>query len=502
MYLTAIEYYQEHDRDTLLRFYEAYAYECYLTNQIKEAIIYSGKSLQLVKEKNDIEKTGNCLRFLSRLWWFEGNTKKAEVYAEQAIEVLSDQPSSKTKAMALSNMSQLKMLADERDECRVWGAKAIAMAKELVDDETLSHALNNVGTVQLRSYSSRQKGIELLQQSLEIALKNSHEDNALRAYINIGSNAVVMKDFLLAKKTLDEGIQYCEDRDLDLGTLYLLSFKARLNLEIGDWNQAENIAGNLIKNEGLPSVVKIGALYVLATIRMRRDSSDVVSLLLEAKEKTLKTMEPQRIVPVMAALLEYEWIAGKRLIESTILDDIVNMIKQKGNANESSVFAFWLLKVRNQKVPLREIFEGYKTDNSILAMKAANLWKRLGCPYEQALALFEGNDNDKRNAISIVHELGADAVYEKMKFEMRASGIKHIPRGIRKSTRSNPANLSNRELDVLQLLKEGLQNKEIAGKLFISAKTVDHHISAIFFKLDVNSRTKAVQEAIHLDILK
>ncbi len=235
---------------------------------------------------------------------------------------------------------------------------------------------------------------------------------------------------------------------------------------------------------------------------MRRDSSDVVSLLLEAKEKTLKTMEPQRIVPVMAALLEYEWIAGKRLIESTILDDIVNMIKQKGNANESSVFAFWLLKVRNQKVPLREIFEGYKTDNSILAMKAANLWKRLGCPYEQALALFEGNDNDKRNAISIVHELGADAVYEKMKFEMRASGIKHIPRGIRKSTRSNPANLSNRELDVLQLLKEGLQNKEIAGKLFISAKTVDHHISAIFFKLDVNSRTKAVQEAIHLDILK
>ncbi len=223
MYLTAIEYYQEHDRDTLLRFYEAYAYECYLTNQIKEAIIYSGKSLQLVKEKNDIEKTGNCLRFLSRLWWFEGNTKKAEVYAEQAIEVLSDQPSSKTKAMALSNMSQLKMLADERDECRVWGAKAIAMAKELVDDETLSHALNNVGTVQLRSYSSRQKGIELLQQSLEIALKNSHEDNALRAYINIGSNAVVMKDFLLAKKTLDEGIQYCEDRDLDLGTLYLLS---------------------------------------------------------------------------------------------------------------------------------------------------------------------------------------------------------------------------------------------------------------------------------------
>jgi DNA-binding NarL/FixJ family response regulator len=67
---------------------------------------------------------------------------------------------------------------------------------------------------------------------------------------------------------------------------------------------------------------------------------------------------------------------------------------------------------------------------------------------------------------------------------------------------SNSANLTERELDVLQLLKEGLQNKEIANKLFISAKTVDHHISSIFFKLEVNSRLKAVQEAIHLDIIK
>jgi DNA-binding NarL/FixJ family response regulator len=57
-------------------------------------------------------------------------------------------------------------------------------------------------------------------------------------------------------------------------------------------------------------------------------------------------------------------------------------------------------------------------------------------------------------------------------------------------------------MDVLLLLKEGMQNKEIAEKLFISAKTVDHHISAILFKLDVNTRVKAVQEAIHLEIIK
>ena len=62
--------------------------------------------------------------------------------------------------------------------------------------------------------------------------------------------------------------------------------------------------------------------------------------------------------------------------------------------------------------------------------------------------------------------------------------------------------LSARELDVLRLVATGNGNKEIAAQLFISAKTVDHHISSILFKLDAKSRTKAVQEAIRLEILK
>jgi len=89
-----------------------------------------------------------------------------------------------------------------------------------------------------------------------------------------------------------------------------------------------------------------------------------------------------------------------------------------------------------------------------------------------------------------------------MKLEMTSSGIKSIPRGINKTTQSNPARLTSRELDILPMLKEGLQNKEIAARLFISSKTVDHHISSILFKLDVKSRTKAVTEAVRQEILK
>jgi tetratricopeptide (TPR) repeat protein len=102
--------------------------------------------------------------------------------------------------MAFSNMSQLKMLFDQSAESIAWGEKAIAIARELNDEETLSHALNNVGSVQMNLRSSKQKGIELLQESLVTALKNSFHEHAARAYSNLGCNTVKLKDYVFAKK--------------------------------------------------------------------------------------------------------------------------------------------------------------------------------------------------------------------------------------------------------------------------------------------------------------
>jgi DNA-binding CsgD family transcriptional regulator len=55
--------------------------------------------------------------------------------------------------------------------------------------------------------------------------------------------------------------------------------------------------------------------------------------------------------------------------------------------------------------------------------------------------------------------------------------------------------ISQRELDVLQLLAKGMSNEEIAGGLFVSLNTVKTHLSSIYFKLDVKRRTQAVDKA-------
>ena len=501
LYLTAIESYRHTDKDILIKIYDGYAYECYLTNTVKEAIIYTEKSLDLWKQKNDIEKIGNCLRFLSRLWWFDGNRKNAESYAELAIAALIHQPSSISKAMAFSNMSQLKMLSDESEECICWGEKAIAIAKETGDEETVCHALNNIGSTMMLIPSSAIKGIELLHKSLQIALKNSYHEHVGRAYTALGTNSVTMRDYAVARTMLNEGIHYCEEKDLDSLRFYMLSWEARLNLETGNWNEAINIAGSLLRNEEHVPVVNIGALVVVATIRLRKGEPEALPLLLRAKDMAFEIMELQRIIPVLSALLEYEWLTGQRCIETEVLDKVIGMMKKIEKITKKNKLYYWLRKARKEYLPLQERYDGYETGSITEALKEASEWEKMGAPYEQALALYEGSDDNKRRALTIVHGLGANAVYEKMKLEMRTSGIKSIPRGIRKTTQSNPAFLTGRELDVLPLLKEGLQNKEIASKLFISSKTVDHHISSIFFKLEVNSRIKAVTEAVRLEII-
>jgi DNA-binding NarL/FixJ family response regulator len=77
-----------------------------------------------------------------------------------------------------------------------------------------------------------------------------------------------------------------------------------------------------------------------------------------------------------------------------------------------------------------------------------------------------------------------------------------VARGPRPSTRENPAGLTAREVDVLRLVAAGLRNAEIAERLFVSAKTVDHHISAILRKLPARTRTEASAEAVRLGLVQ
>jgi DNA-binding CsgD family transcriptional regulator len=133
--------------------------------------------------------------------------------------------------------------------------------------------------------------------------------------------------------------------------------------------------------------------------------------------------------------------------------------------------------------------------------EAALGWRDLGHAFEQALALSEGSEDAQREALAIFDRLGAAPAAARLRRLMRAAGVRAIPRGPNFGTRANPAGLTQRQTQVLELLGEGLSNPEIADRLCISAKTAEHHVSAIMARLDVATRREATAAARKLGLL-
>ena len=415
LYLIAIEFAEGLGKRELVKLYESYAYECYLTNQMKDAIIYQSKALDIWEQLNETENAGNGMRILSRLWWFDGNRQEAEKYAEQAISVLESQPASKAKAMAYSNLSQLKMLSEEFDAAIEWGKKALQMAKKINDQEIYCHALNNIGSAEWKKDWSHETGKNILLQSLDIALKNSFHEQAARAYSNIAINCLTAKEYDEAGDFLEKGIDYCEERNLDASKNFKLYLKGRMLLETGHWNEAASIATNLLANTRQLGTVRIGALTLQSCIKVRRGEPDALVCLQDARSLAFNSEEYQRMMPVILTMLEYEWLSGKELITPDELQHCIDLVQKIDNIFVNSEFAFWLQKARDQEVSLPALFEPYLFLKSGEIKKAAAYWEKLDCPYEQALALFEGKEDDKKKALAIFQKLDASPVYEKAK---------------------------------------------------------------------------------------
>ena len=87
------------------------------------------------------------------------------------------------------------------------------------------------------------------------------------------------------------------------------------------------------------------------------------------------------------------------------------------------------------------------------------------------------------------------AAADRLRKELRRAGVTRMRRGPRPSTRAHPAGLTRRESEILALLAQRLSNPAIGERLFVSPKTVEHHVSAILGKLEVATRDEAVIEA-------
>jgi len=478
------------------------SYECYLTGQIHEAISATESALALWQAAGNPYKEGDCLRWLSRLTWFTTNKAAADRYAAMAVALLERLAPGRELAWAYSNVSQLHMLADEPEEAIVAGDRALALARTLGDAEIESHALNNVGTTKLAAQDS--SGRADLERSLALALAggcSSFQEHAARAYGNLATSAARARDFTQARHYFSEGIAYCEKRDLYAWVRYMTASRAETLLAQGEWDAAAEAAELISQDVKIAAVARIPALVVLARVRLRRGDPGVSKALDEAAELAFASGEVQRIAPVVAARAEAAWIEGK-LADS--LDEIRRGYKMTCKISDSWMqgeLAFWLWRAGRLTEATEQIARPWALQIAGDWPGAAAEWQAINCPYEQALALAEcKNESAVRSALQIFEGLGATPMAGITRRKLRESGVRNIPRGSHERTKQNPHQLTRRQLQVLALVAEGCRNAEIAGRLFVTEKTVDHHVSAVLEKLQVRSRGEAAAVANRLGL--
>jgi DNA-binding CsgD family transcriptional regulator len=289
------------------------------------------------------------------------------------------------------------------------------------------------------------------------------------------------------------GIEYCEDHDLESLRLYMLAWRARARLETGDWRQAGDDAESVLRYPQTPSVTRTHALTVLGQLRVRRGDTDASSPLDQARELASHSQELQQLAPLATACADAAWLADD--FERIALE--VRPVYDLACAGRSSwtkgALAVWLWRTGALASPPVDVAEPYALEMSGDWCAAADAWRTLGCPYECATVLaWHGAEAEQLDALAIMEQLGATAAANMLRKQLRARGVRRVPRGSRISTREHPHGLTRREVQVLELLSEGLRNSTIARRLFLSTKTVDHHVSAILGKLGVPSRAEAV----------
>jgi DNA-binding NarL/FixJ family response regulator len=129
---------------------------------------------------------------------------------------------------------------------------------------------------------------------------------------------------------------------------------------------------------------------------------------------------------------------------------------------------------------------------------AADAFGAAGWSYDRGLMLSLLDDEEAlAEALEVARDLGAEPLTRRVLERMRELGLR-IPQGPREATRANPAGLTARQLEVLELLTEGLTNAEIAERLVVSQRTAEHHVAAVLMKLGASSRREAVRRATEL----
>ena len=481
---------------------ELLADEYYLTDRLDDAIGACRRAMRIRQSMNAPVAVSANHHSLAIYEWYNGNRAAADVHVDDAIATLDNDAAQRDSSRlaqlghAFAMQAHLAIQSTQVDAA----ARCLGRAREIAgeaDDPGLTvrvRLIEGVWDLLTGHETARNAVLSTL------AAGPRHIDVIYSSgYTSLTYFDVEQRRLGLASDLLDTSIPLMVEHDLPICHVVQMGSRSRLKLLVGDWDDALADADSVLNGSSAP-LARTWPLLIRAVVSLRRSGDDAGGLE-EAWRLARRYGELVRMLPVAAAIVERSWLTGTadpRVDECRAVFDGAPVTGLEWSRGE---LASWLRRI-DPTFTADGVAEPYRLLFDRQFDAASDAFHALSTPYDAALALVDSGDVAlTRRALDVLDRLGADAVAAKVRSDLRARGETVVPAPRRATTLANPAGLTTRQVEVLRLLEDGLTNAELAERLFLSIKTVDHHVSAILTKLDVTKRRDAVRRAKEVGIL-
>jgi DNA-binding CsgD family transcriptional regulator/tetratricopeptide (TPR) repeat protein len=451
------------------------------------------KAVGLYRTLGDDLALARALTFAVRLNEKIGRHDEADACSTEAIDILQALPAGSDLALALAQRAWLFLMFNNDQQALDFADQAIDLAEQTNDEQTIIYALNTKGCATFRHGDPN--GLEMLREAEARANAIGDHFEDARAFHNMGSVSARLRKLDQAEHFYQRALGLQIRYEMPVAELADRIDLAELWLRQGKSDAAEDTLTEILAtNPHLPPFVSGQAWSTRARFEARRGRPTAPETLNTAWSESDASARWEGLW-IPPALAECMWLTGDR--ESDRLTRLRETLARGIRIQldwDSGELALWLWKMgeldeapEGIAAPYRLIIDGHP-------LKAAELWAEIGAPYEEAIALSHGPADAQLQALEKLDTLGATAVAAKLRQQLRDQGVK-VPRGKAQTTKQHGAGLTARQAEVLTLLSEGLTNPEIADRLFVSPRTVEHHVSAVLSKLDATTRQDAVSQA-------
>lgn len=467
----------------------AAAYEHLLVNDFLTAIEMAQALLMIAT--SDLER-GEADAWVAFFAARQGNTALAEQHSTRAISALQPFGLSVSLARAEAVRAVIPLARGAADEAIGLAEEAVATARACGARAVEADALITLGRAFV--HDGREEGLESIEEGGRVAREVRSLDAAARAVYHLGVLPFLEMRLDEAVTQMDEGLRYLASEELDAWYVALEVTRAHISVIQGDWDAAADALGRVLPRSTCLSTEAEAAL-VEARRLMRLGESAALAALDLGLSRADSGVGYEEDVLATELAMEAAWLG--LLDQGSAADRYARMADAALKVHDSwalSRLAFWALRlgIDPPAGPLRGPVESEIAGDPI---KAALRWKESGYPVEAAIVDAFTPGASLHEVFADLERHGAHGVADGLRRRLREQGVSGIPRGVQQATEAHPAGLTARQHDVLALIAAGYSNDAIAAELFISTKTVSHHVSAILTKLDVDSRLRAASLA-------